>query len=109
MGRVIMSYYASAYVRLITRMKIKDTTAGFMCYTRTVLETMDLDRIKMKGYGFQIEMKYTTWKLGFKIKEVPIIFVDRQQVTSKMNSSIFGEAMWGVFKLRFRRIRPKKS
>lgn len=108
MGRVIMSYYASAYVRFITRMKIKDTTAGFMCYTRKVLEKMDLDNIRMKGYGFQIEMKYTTWKLGFKIKEVPIIFIDRQQGTSKMNSSIFGEAMWGVLKLRFRKIRPKK-
>jgi dolichol-phosphate mannosyltransferase len=108
MGRVIMSYYASAYVRLITRMKIKDTTAGFMCYKRHVLETIDLDNIRMKGYGFQIEMKYTTWKLGFKLKEIPIIFIDRQQGTSKMSSSIFGEAMWGVLKLRFRKILPKQ-
>ena len=107
-GRVIMSYYASTYVRFVTRMRIKDTTAGFMCYTYKVLEKMNLDNIKMKGYGFQIEMKYTSWKLGFKLKEVPIIFIDRQQGSSKMSSSIFGEAMWGVLKLRFRKIRAKK-
>ena len=104
-GRVIMSYYASAYVRFITRMKVMDATAGFVCYRREVLEAINFDKIKMKGYGFQIEMKYTAWKLGFKIKEVPIIFVDRRLGSSKMSSGIFGEAMWGVFRLRFRKIR----
>lgn len=104
-GRVIMSYYASAYVRFVTRMKVKDTTAGFVCYRREVLEAIDFDRIKMKGYGFQIEMKYTAWKLGFTIKEVPIIFVDRKLGSSKMSGGIFGEAMWGVLKLRFRKIK----
>ncbi|MDR0559241.1 MAG: polyprenol monophosphomannose synthase [Prevotellaceae bacterium] len=108
-GRVIMSYYASAYVRMITGMKIRDTTAGFKCYTRKTLETIDFDNIRMKGYGFQIEMKYTAWKLGFKIVEVPIIFVDRKLGSSKMNTSIFGEAVWGVFKLKFRKIKPVKS
>ena len=108
-GRVIMSYYASVYVRKVLRMKVYDTTAGFKCYRRKVLETIDLDRIKMKGYGFQIEMKYTTYKLGFNIKEVPIIFVDRKEGTSKMSSGIFGEAFWGVIKLRFRKIRPRKD
>lgn len=104
-GRVIMSYYASAYVRFVTRMKVKDTTAGFICYKRKVLEAIDFDRIRMRGYGFQIEMKYTAWKLGFAIKEVPIVFVDRKLGSSKMNGGIFGEAMWGVLKLRFRSIR----
>ena len=108
-GRVIMSYYASVYVRKVLGMKVYDTTAGFKCYRRRVLETIDLDRIRMKGYGFQIEMKYTTYKLGFKIKEVPIIFVDRKEGTSKMSSSIFGEAFWGVIKLKFRKIRPRKD
>ena len=107
-GRVIMSYYASAYVRTILRMKVYDTTAGFKCYTRKVLETIDFDRIKMHGYGFQIEMKYNAYKLGFKIVEVPIIFEDRKEGTSKMSSSIFGEAFWGVLKLRFRKIRPRQ-
>ena len=106
-GRVIMSYYASAYVRLVTGMKIKDATAGFKCYKRKVLETIDLDNIRMKGYGFQIEMKYTAFKLGFKIAEEPIIFIDRKLGESKMSSSIFGEAMWGVIHLRFRNIKPK--
>ena len=106
-GRIIMSYYASAYVRGVLNMKVYDTTAGFVCYTRKVLETIDLDAIQMKGYGFQIEMKYTAHKLGFKIKEVPIIFTNRQLGTSKMSSGIFGEAFWGVIKLRFRRIKPK--
>ena len=106
-GRVIMSYYASVYVRTVLRMKVYDTTAGFKCYRRRVLETIDLDRVKMKGYGFQIEMKYTTYKLGFKVQEVPIIFVDRKEGTSKMSSSIFGEAFWGVLKLKFRKIRPR--
>ncbi len=108
-GRVIMSYYASVYVRSILGMKVYDTTAGFKCYRRIVLETIDLDKIRMKGYGFQIEMKYTTYKLGFKIKEVPIIFVDRKEGTSKMSSGIFGEAFWGVIKLKFRKIRPRKG
>ncbi|MDR2562483.1 MAG: polyprenol monophosphomannose synthase [Prevotellaceae bacterium] len=108
-GRVIMSYYASAYVRFVTRMKIMDTTAGFVCYRREALSAIDFDRIKMKGYGFQIEMKYTSWRLGFKVDEVPIIFIDRKRGSSKMSSGIFGEAMWGVFRLRFRKIRKKQS
>ncbi len=108
-SRIVMSYYASVYVRMILGMKIYDTTAGFKCYSRKVLETIDLDAIEMKGYGFQIEMKYTTYKLGFKIKEVPIIFINRQLGTSKMSGGIFGEAFWGVIKLKFRKIRPKNS
>ena len=107
-GRIIMSYYASAYVRGVLNMKVYDTTAGFVCYTRKVLETIDLDAIQMKGYGFQIEMKYTAHKLGFKIKEVPIIFTNRQVGTSKMSSGIFGEAFWGVIKLRFRKIKGRQ-
>lgn len=103
MSRIIMSYYASAYVRTILRMNVFDTTAGFVCYTRKVLEAMDLDAVQMKGYGFQIEMKYTAWRLGFRIQEVPIIFTNRQLGTSKMSSGIFGEAFWGVIKLRFRK------
>ena len=108
-GRVIMSYYASTYVRTVLGMKIFDCTAGFKCYTRKVLETIDLDNIKMNGYGFQIEMKYTTYKLGFKIAEVPIIFINRTEGTSKMSSGIFGEAFWGVIKMRFRKFRPRKA
>ena len=107
-GRIIMSYYASAYVRTVLNMKVYDTTAGFVCYTRKVLETIDLDAVQMKGYGFQIEMKYTAHKLGFKIKEVPIIFTNRQLGTSKMSSGIFGEAFWGVIKLRFRKIKGRQ-
>lgn len=107
-GRVIMSYYASTYVRTVLRMKVYDTTAGFVCYSRKVLDSIDFDRIKMRGYGFQIEMKYNAFKLGFKIAEVPIIFEDRKEGTSKMSSSIFGEAFWGVIKLRFRKIRPRR-
>lgn len=107
-GRVIMSYYASAYVRTVLGMKIYDTTAGFLCYRKKVLETIDFDRIKMKGYGFQIEMKYNAYKLGFKIKEVPIIFVDRTEGTSKMSGGIFSEAFWGVLGLRFRKIKGLK-
>ena len=103
-GRVLMSYYASSYVRLITNMKVMDTTAGFKCYTRKVLETIKLDKIKFTGYAFQIEMKFTTWKLGFKIKEVPIIFTDRTAGESKMNKSIFREAIFGVIDLRWRSI-----
>lgn len=106
-GRVIMSYYASAYVRKILGMKIYDTTAGFKCYRKEVLEAIDFSKIRMKGYGFQIEMKYNTYKLGYKIKEVPIIFIDRTEGTSKMSSGIFGEAFWGVLKLKFRRIKPR--
>ena len=108
-GRVIMSYFASVYVRTVLGMRVFDTTAGFKCYRRKVLETIDLDKVRMKGYGFQIEMKYSTYKLGFKVKEVPIIFVDRKEGTSKMSSSIFGEAFWGVLKLRFRKIRPRQD
>ena len=108
-GRVIMSYYASVYVRTVLGMDVYDTTAGFKCYSRKVLETIDLDQVKMKGYGFQIEMKYSTYKLGFKIKEVPIIFVDRTEGTSKMSSGIFGEAFWGVMKLKMRKIKAKQS
>ena len=108
-GRVIMSYYASIYVRKVLGMKVYDTTAGFKCYSRKVLETIDLDKVQMKGYGFQIEMKYSTYKLGFKIQEVPIIFVDRTEGTSKMSSGIFGEAFWGVMKLKCRKIRPAQK
>lgn len=103
MSRVLMSFFASKYVKFVTGMPINDATAGFKCYTRKVLETINLDKIKMIGYGFQIEMKFTTWKLGFNIVEVPIIFTDRKQGTSKMSSGIFGEAFWGVLKMRFRR------
>ncbi|MBR4775722.1 MAG: polyprenol monophosphomannose synthase [Bacteroidales bacterium] len=103
MSRIIMSYFASAYVRTILRMRIYDTTAGFVCYRREVLEAIDMDRIRMKGYGFQIEMKYTAWKKGFKLQEVPIIFTNRQKGTSKMSGGIFSEALWGVIGLRFRR------
>ena len=103
MSRIVMSYFASTYVRGVLQMKVYDTTAGFVCYSRKVLETMNLDGVRMKGYGFQIEMKYTAWKLGFKLKEVPIIFTNRQKGTSKMSGGIFGEAFWGVIALRFRR------
>lgn len=102
MGRVLMSYYASAYVRFITGMKIKDTTAGFVCWSRKVLETLDLDGIEFKGYAFQIEMKFKAYKNGFKIVEVPIIFINRVLGTSKMNTSIFGEAVFGVIKLKLK-------
>lgn len=100
MGRVMMSYYASKYVRLITGMPIHDTTAGFVCYTRRVLQTIPLDKIRFKGYAFQIEMKFTTYKCGFKIKEVPIVFVNRLLGVSKMSSGIFGEAVFGVVNLK---------
>lgn len=102
MGRVIMSYYASAYVRIVTGMNVRDTTAGFVCYRRNVLEAIDLDKIRFKGYAFQIEMKFSAFKMGCRIKEVPIIFVNRVLGTSKMNSSIFGEAVFGVLQLRTR-------
>ena len=106
-GRIVMSYGASLYVRLILGIKVYDSTAGFVCYRREVLETMDLDNVRMKGYGFQIEMKYTAVKLGFTLKEVPIVFTNRQKGSSKMSSGIFGEAFWGVLRLRFRKIRRK--
>jgi dolichol-phosphate mannosyltransferase len=105
-GRVLMSYFASVYVRTVLGIRIYDTTAGFVCFKREVLEKIDFERIKMKGYGFQIEMKYNAYKLGFKITEVPVIFIDRTLGNSKMSSSIFGEAFWGVLKLRMRKIRP---
>ena len=108
MGRLLMSYFASVYVRLVLGVKIYDTTAGFVCYRRRVLEAIDFDSVKMKGYGFQIEMKYTAYKLGFKIAEVSVIFVDRTAGVSKMSSSIFGEAFWGVMGLRLRMIKGKK-
>ena len=101
MGRVLISYFASKYVRFITGFKVHDTTAGFKCYRRRVLETIDLDAIRFKGYAFQIEMKFTTYKCGFKIKEVPVIFVNRVEGLSKMNSGIFGEAFFGVMRLRW--------
>lgn len=100
-GRVLMSYFASKYVRIITGMKIHDTTAGFVCYRRRVPEAMDLDAIKFKGYAFQIEMKFTAYKFGFKIVEVPIIFVNRVLGVSKMNGGIFGEAVFGVVRLKW--------
>ena len=100
MGRVLMSYFASKYVRVVTGLPIHDTTAGFKCYRRQVLETIDLDHIRFKGYAFQIEMKFTAYKCGFKIIEVPVIFINRELGTSKMNSSIFGEAVFGVIKLK---------
>jgi len=104
MGRVIMSYYASAYVRIVTGMKLRDTTAGFVCYHRKILESIPFDKVKMKGYGFQIEMKFTTFKMGFNIAEVPIIFTDRKQGTSKMSGGIFSEAVWGVIKMKTKSI-----
>jgi dolichol-phosphate mannosyltransferase len=102
LGRVVMSYYASVYVRMITGISVKDTTAGFVCYKRKVLETIDLDRIKFVGYAFQIEMKFTAWKHGFKIAEVPIIFTDRTEGTSKMSKGIFKEAIMGVIEMRWK-------
>ncbi len=107
MSRLLMSYFASKYVRLATRMPVHDATAGFVCYSRRALETIDLDRVKMKGYGFQIEMKYSAWRLGMKIEEVSIVFVDRQEGTSKMSGGIFGEAFFGVLGLPWRRIRKR--
>ncbi len=101
-GRIIMSYYASAYVRFITGMKIMDTTAGFKCYRRRLLQAIDMDKIRFKGYAFQIEMKFTAWKMGAKIIEVPIIFTDRQKGHSKMSGGIFNEAFWGVLSMKLR-------
>lgn len=101
-GRVIMSYYASMYVRIITGMNVRDTTAGFKCYRRKVLETINLDRIRFTGYAFQIEMKFAAWKLGFKIKEVPITFTDRTEGQSKMSGTIFKEAIFGVLSMKIK-------
>ena len=101
MGRVIMSYYASAYVRIVTGMNVRDTTAGFVCYRRNVLEAIDLDKIRFKGYAFQIEMKFTAYKMGYKIKEVPVVFVNRREGVSKMSGGIFSEAFFGVMRLRW--------
>ena len=100
-GRVLMSYFASKYVRIVTGFLVHDTTAGFVCYKRRVLKTIELDKIRFKGYGFQIEMKYTAYKIGFKIKEVSVIFVNRREGTSKMSGGIFGEAFFGVMRLRW--------
>ncbi len=100
-GRVLMSYFASKYVRFVTGFHIHDTTAGFKCYRRKVLETIPLNKIRFKGYAFQIEMKYTAFKIGFKIKEVPVVFVNRKEGVSKMNGGIFGEAFLGVMRLRW--------
>jgi len=107
LGRVIMSYYASVYVRLVTGISIKDTTAGFVCYRRKVLETINLDKIKFIGYAFQIEMKFTAFKYGFKILEVPIIFTDRTEGTSKMSKGIFKEAVLGVLQIRWKSLFTK--
>lgn len=105
MGRIMISYCASIYVRTVLGFRIFDSTAGFVCYSRKVLETIDLDAVRMKGYGFQIELKYTAHKLGFKIAEVPVVFVNRKEGTSKMSGSIFGEAFWGVLALRFHKFK----
>ncbi len=104
-GRVLMSYYASVYVRLITGLNVRDATAGFKCYRRKVLESIRLDRIRFKGYAFQIELKYIAWKLGFSLKEVPIIFTDRQKGSSKISGGIIKEAVWGVIALKFSNIK----
>ena len=102
LGRVLMSYMASIYVRIVTGLKVKDTTAGFKAYKRIVLETIDLDKVRSKGYAFQIEMKFTAWKFKFNIVEIPIVFTDRKLGTSKMSGGIFNEALWGVLKMKFR-------
>ncbi len=107
MSRLLMSYFASVYVRTITRMPMRDATAGFVCYSRRALETIDLDAVKMKGYGFQVEMKYSAWRLGLRVSEVSIIFTERRRGASKMSGGIFGEAFFGVMKLPWRRIRRK--
>jgi dolichol-phosphate mannosyltransferase len=107
LSRVLMSYFASIYVRIITGMKIMDTTAGFKCYNRKVLENIRLDKIKSIGYGFQIEMKFKTWRLGYKIVEIPIIFTDRRLGASKMSGGIFNEALWGVLRMKIRSLFTK--
>lgn len=104
MRRLLLSYFASVYVRLVTRMPLHDATAGFVCYSRRALEAMDLDAVRMKGYGFQVEMKYTAWRLGLAIRELPIIFTERREGASKMGGAIIREALFGVLSLPFRRI-----
>lgn len=107
MKRLLLSFCASRYVNIVTRMPVRDATAGFVAYRAEVLRTIDLDKVQMRGYGFQIEMKYTAWKLGFNVKEISIIFRDRTAGTSKMSSSIFGEAFWGVLGLKFRKFKKR--
>lgn len=109
MSRLLMSYFASKYVRIVTGMPLHDATAGFVCYSRRALETIDLDAIRMKGYGFQIEMKYSAWRLGMKLCEIPIVFTERREGVSKMSGHIFGEAFFGVMKLPLRRIRAARK
>ena len=109
MSRLLLSYFASKFVRTISQMRIADATAGFVCYSRKVLETIDLDAVRMKGYGFQIEMKYSAVKLGFSLDEVSIVFTDRREGVSKMSSGIFGEAFFGVIALPFRQIRARNN
>ena len=109
LGRLMMSYFASLYVRIVLWMNVKDTTAGFKCYRSKVLQTIDLDAIKFVGYAFQIEMKYTAYRLGFKVREVPITFIDRVEGVSKMSSKIFKEAFLGVLQMRFKKIAPKHA
>lgn len=108
MSRLLMSYFASVYVRTVTRMPLRDATAGFVCYSRRALETIDLEAVRMKGYGFQIEMKYSAWRLGMKLREESIIFTERREGASKMSGGIFKEALFGVMALPFRRIRAAK-
>ena len=108
MSRLLISYFASVYVRMVTRMPVRDATAGFVCYSRRALETIDLEAVRMKGYGFQIEMKYSAWRLGLCVREVSIVFVERREGVSKMNGGIFGEAFFGVLGLPFRRIRSRR-
>jgi dolichol-phosphate mannosyltransferase len=105
MGRLILSYYASLYVRTVTRMNIRDATAGFVCMSAKLLRKLNLDRIRMKGYGFQIEMKFKAWKLGFPIIEVPVIFINREQGTSKMSGGIMSEALFGVIRMKISSLR----
>lgn len=108
LSRLAISYFGSLYVRMVTWMPVHDTTAGFVCYRREALERINLDAVRMKGYGFQIEMKYTAWRLGLRIAELPITFTERREGSSKMSGGIFQEALWGVLKLRFRHIRPRQ-
>lgn len=108
LSRLAISYFGSLYVRMVTWMPVHDTTAGFVCYRREALERINLNAIRMKGYGFQIEMKYTAWRLGLRIAEIPITFTERRKGSSKMSGGIFKEALWGVLKLRFRRIAARQ-
>ncbi len=105
MSRLMLSYYASMYVRTLTGMSVRDATAGFVCYKREVLEKLNLDKIRMKGYGFQIEMKFKTWKLGYQIAEIPVIFINREQGISKMSGGIFSEAFMGVVRMKLSSLR----